>query len=235
MKLGHLIASPIAIKARTFARNIGLIRLLAPLLRSEGYEEAFSSALLGEIKPGDCVWDIGANVGFYTAKLSDLAGPQGMVVAFEPSPRNFSRLLITCAPRKNVVLENSALGRECGVAAFEVSAEESGVTDRLASVSSASSLQVQVLTGDEYVRRSQKPPDVVKVDVEGFEDDVLEGLHNTIGAKRIRCLFVEVHFGNLAARGRPNAPISVCESLSAAGYDVRWLDHSHFVAKRGDS
>jgi hypothetical protein len=30
-----------------------------------------------------------------------------------------------------------------------------------------------------------------------------------------------VHFGNLAARGRPNAPISVCESLSAAGYDVR--------------
>lgn len=44
------------------------------------------------IKPGDVIWDVGANVGYYTRKFSDSVGPAGQVFAFEPFPATAARL-----------------------------------------------------------------------------------------------------------------------------------------------
>src|SRR5690606_30187440 len=71
-------------RLRSLARKTGLIRVLSRLnrRRSKTYEARFAAALAAAIKPGDRVWDIGANVGYYTERFADAVGPWGQVVAF---------------------------------------------------------------------------------------------------------------------------------------------------------
>jgi FkbM family methyltransferase len=235
MKPYPLITHPLTIRLRSLARRAGLVALIRPLLRTRNYEEAFSTALLSEIQRGDTVWDVGANVGYYTLQFAELVGPEGRVIAFEPSPRNFPRLEEACNGRTNIRLVMAALGRSEGQVAFHVSDDETGVTDRIESSAQGNrdAVSVNVTTGDAFLARTEAAaPDVLKLDVEGFEDDVLEGLCLTLGTKSIRALFVEVHFGGLAARGHDDGPTRICAMLSNAGYEVSWLDHSHLVARR---
>lgn len=53
---------------------------------SATYETTVVEALLRSVKPGDVIWDIGANVGLYTLMLAKAVGPAGHVYAFEPAP-----------------------------------------------------------------------------------------------------------------------------------------------------
>src|SRR5690349_20763479 len=103
-------SSPLLINLRRLARRIGLTKLLSRLRASAAYEEAFSRELLGSVRPTDCVWDVGANVGYYTRRVSELA-PNGRVVAFEPGPATFKTLSDDIQARNltNVVLCNIAL------------------------------------------------------------------------------------------------------------------------------
>lgn len=73
---------------RNLGRALGLNRLFGSLLSRRGYETRFQEAMLAAIRPGDVVWDVGANVGLYSRAFSDIAGPSGKVFAYEPSPAN---------------------------------------------------------------------------------------------------------------------------------------------------
>src|SRR5206468_12979742 len=79
-----ILTSPLAAGVRTLTRHAGLNRLVSQLMRNRGYEERFGSELLKWVAAGDCVWDVGANVGFYTMRFAKKVG-QGAVVAFEPA------------------------------------------------------------------------------------------------------------------------------------------------------
>jgi FkbM family methyltransferase len=71
---------------------------------------------LGEwIGSGDCCIDVGANVGRYTLKMSDLVGQQGHVIAFEPLTRSFDLLthFVKKSGRRNVTLLNAAATSTC--------------------------------------------------------------------------------------------------------------------------
>jgi hypothetical protein len=77
--------------ARSISRKVGLtptLNRIRMLWHQADYEDKFAAALLRSVRPNDCVWDIGANVGFYTEQLSQLAR---FVVAFEPIAENSSR------------------------------------------------------------------------------------------------------------------------------------------------
>ena len=69
-----MYSSPIMIKLRSIARRIGLTRAIVRIRGEAQYEERFSNAMLSAIYPGAVVWDVGANVGFYSAKFSDRVG-----------------------------------------------------------------------------------------------------------------------------------------------------------------
>src|SRR5258708_24917292 len=99
-------------QARSLLRRSGLVPLLNRVrsVWRTGYEDVFSRSLLAEIRSGDCVWDVGANVGYYSQRMAPLAS---RVVAFEPAPETFSRLSKLSLP--NATFVNLALGDTSGV------------------------------------------------------------------------------------------------------------------------
>jgi len=168
-------SSPVLLGVRNLARRVGVLPFLQHLwrsLRGEGYEENFEKALLSGIHKGDVVWDIGANVGLYSRKFSDLTGPSGKVVAFEPSRQTFVSLSSNVASYQNVVCFQIAVSDSVGKAEFFVTEEENSPVNGLAQRSDipvGEVYSVDVSTGDEFnAQHPELSPNVMKIDVEGF-------------------------------------------------------------------
>ena len=141
------------------------------------------------IAPGATVYDIGANVGFFTMLAARLTGPGGRVVAFEPVPGGAEGI------RANAELNGfgnvTVLERAAGASArrerlFVVSDQSwSHLESRGRHPLATEELEVEVVAIDDLVAAGElPPPDLVKLDVEGSEMDVLRGMRRTIAEHR---------------------------------------------------
>ena len=117
-------STPLLSRARyLLGHKIGLLKPIVRFvgrIRPSNYEEHFDAALMKSIAPGDTVWDVGANQGYYTRKFLDKV-KTGTVVAFEPSPKSFEYLMSIFGQTPNVRLENVALAEHEGEAPFFIS------------------------------------------------------------------------------------------------------------------
>lgn len=222
---------------RSISRNLGMTPWVVKLnhfLRGSGaYEERFSQALLAAVRAGDHVWDVGANVGFYTRQISRLVGDTGSVSAFEPVPACFDA--ITALNLPNVHAFNWALGDSEGTLPMTVSSDPLGPTGSLVNRSqdAVNQIDVRVTRGNAILNAGSPPaPNLVKVDVEGYEEEVLEGMTAVLERPECRAVFVEVHFGILDARGRRQAPAAIERLLQRLGFKTNWLDSSHISATK---
>lgn len=223
--------NPILIRSRSFGRAVGINRLIARL-GSSGYEERYDASLTACIRLGDVVWDIGANVGFYTTQFSNLVGGTGKVVAFEPSPANFARLRAACSTLPNVDLQPCALGNASGQLRFQQGDDALGATSRIVDDDRTADV-VDVRVGDDLISDGALPqPTIIKIDVEGFEVEVLEGLVRCIQSTRLRAVGVEVHFGIVSQRGLAQTLAVIEARFQAANFRVTWPDNSHLLAVR---
>ena len=231
-------SNPFLMALRRGCQRLGLLRPLSRVYQKFSgakYEEKFGSYIVSRIAVGDVVWDVGANVGLYTAQFARRAGPAGRIVAFEPAPASFIRLRQQFLSSENVVLENVALADFDGEADFTMSSDNpTDPTNGLAWASGgASSIGVRVCRGDAYLAEfPERLPNRIKIDVEGFELEVIRGLHNTLTMPQVKSIFVEVHFNVLRERGLSNAPAEIKALLERAGFGLRWVDPSHLVAER---
>jgi FkbM family methyltransferase len=200
-------------------------RLRSQVNRSIG-EKRVNTAILDLTRPGDVVWDVGANVGLYTRRFLESVGTGGYVVAVEPVPSNAASLRELAPPERLRVVE-AALADSNDHMPLDVSGE-SGETSSIGDGPGA--LRVRVVRGDTLVTEGVRPPQIVKIDVEGFEGDVLDGMPDLL--RGVRSVIVEVHFAALAQRGRPREPLRLLELLRRLGFAVRWVDPSHLVATR---
>ena len=145
------------------------------------YERAVTRVVRSIVRPGDVCLDIGANMGWYTTLLHELAGPSGEVHAFEPVPAIFAALDRNVAlldQRTNVHLRNLALGDSPGAVPIHLFA---GLPNGHASMSDmgrddAETVEVALITLDSYLDAEDVAPvDVVKMDIEGAELGCLRG------------------------------------------------------------
>lgn len=221
------------IKLRSIARACGLTQLFRRLAPSRDYEERFHGALMGAIREGDHIWDIGANVGLYTQLFADAAGSGGKVFAFEPSPGAAAQIEEIAKKYSSVAVVNKAISDEAGEAFFDISSGADSVTNHLTKEVSGSSetVRVEVVTGD-LMMETLGVPQIIKIDVEGFEYEVIRGMETLLKAPELRGVFCEVHFAVLESRGLANAPIEIEQRLKRAGFNVRWSDPSHIAATR---
>lgn len=174
-------------------------------------------------RSGDCVWDVGADVGFYSLLFLERVGPTGQVIAFEPLPMNAAELR-TLAPAPQLVVVEAALADSDGQTSFVNRGGMSCIGE------SPDGLTVRMARGDTLIEEGIQKPDVVKIDVEGFEGEVLDGLQ--IALQSVRSVVVEMHFAALAQRGIPEEPMRIVDLFRDQGFAVRWIDTSHLLANR---
>lgn len=158
------------------------------------HEEDLYPFLFEEIQPHDVFYDIGANTGPITCLVADII-ETGEVLAFEPHSKTKQRLDENCQ-----LLDNSdsvrtfevALSDYNGIAGFRIPNDQIGEgTQHLEEEGDA---RVAVRRGDCFVTTQSLPtPTVIKIDVEGAEQKVLEGLRETVKAPGCRSIFCEVH------------------------------------------
>ena len=145
--------------------------------------------LLGNwIKEGDFVIDIGANIGRYTLKFSDLVGNTGQVLSLEPMKLAFDYLVYFQSKgffSKNVILLNIAASNQNGLVNFSVNPgpgnylfetfTQSKITNFGDSNNTNSTLALQIDSLN--LKRKVK---LIKIDVEGHELEVLNGMKNVL-------------------------------------------------------
>lgn len=217
---------------RNIGRTLGLNKWIAAYLLGGGYETKYDNSFSGALRQGECVWDVGANVGYYTQLFSERVGKEGKVFAFEPSPVNFKRLTSACSSLGNVTLLQSGLGVTNGKLRFQQGADDLGATSRVVDAE-AEGLDVEIRSGTSLIStKDALPPNAIKIDVEGFESEVLEGLGEHLKNPGLRLIGVEVHFGILKERGVPHAPQQIEDMLCRDGFSVSWPDSSHILAVR---
>jgi FkbM family methyltransferase len=165
------------------------------------------------VKPGDVLYDVGANVGVYTL-LAAVAVPGSRVVAFEPAPANFAAL---CANLDlNEVAERSiavplALGDRAGAAFIDRDGSVPGASVSLHGTEREQAITVLVDRLDEVVERYGLPrPDHLKLDVDGSELDVLAGGREVLSSTQLRSAMVELE------SGQANEVIAELEGLGLA-------------------
>jgi FkbM family methyltransferase len=166
---------------------------------NEKYEEPVRSVLENHLKEGDIFIDVGSNVGYYALITSKIVGSKGTVIAFEPESENFQALIknIELNNFKNITPENKALGshnvkqklylnplNEGGhslVPMIEYSDSDKKMSRKeIENAFPELSLEqdVDTLTLDEYIQTSSyiKNISAMKIDVEGFEGEVIKGM-----------------------------------------------------------
>ena len=232
-----MYSSKIVIIIRNLTRKIGLNKLIGGILPRDGYEDKFGTALLELVKVGDCVWDIGANIGFYTSRFSECVGSEGMVIAFEPVPACFIALKERVKNIPTIQTVNVAMGAKDGEVLMELENEDLAATHRVVSLSiqpaGTKTCTVEERSAVSIIEEHPEWfPNVIKIDVEGYEGLVFDGLDAFLKDSRLRCLGIEVHFRLLEERGERDRPWLIEQSLKHNGFKIRWTDSSHLIALR---
>ena len=176
-------------------------------------ETGVQEALRRHVRPGDVVYDIGANLGFMTLVAARLGA---RVEAFEPLPESAAAVRRSAALNgfTDVRVHELAVAARSGRARF-LRVDEgswSHLADRGRHVRTTGELDVRVVALDD-LRGELAPPAVVKVDVEGSELAVLAGAAALLADAR-PVLIVETHETNA----------EVAAALEAAGYEISNLD-----------
>jgi FkbM family methyltransferase len=235
MSSSLLFAHPSLIAWRNRLRNNPLVRsVYSKIVHRGDYEERFSRELLGAINAGDVVWDVGANIGHYAAQFADRGAAN--VVCFEPAPDAVAKLQHRFSEstglNKRIRVVPVALGSQRATAAF--AAEGASPNNQIvAAANGDATVEIQVYSGDgAQAELGLPPPNVIKIDVEGFELEVIQGMPGVLSSKALRSVFVEVHFSLLHNRGLDDAPARILKILRSRGFGVHWADPSHISARR---
>jgi len=190
----------------TVARGRGLERVingtdkirLNPRSRgfiAEEYEPEVWGRVMREVRAGDNVAEVGASVGLYALAFAGRVGAAGHVTAFEPDPASASALEANISVngwQDRITVIRAAVGPRSGQIRF-VSAR--GLESRIQTRDDGRDgvITVPMVALDDALRG--RAIEVVKIDVEGFEQSVLQGARTILadGRRRPRAILVEVH------------------------------------------
>lgn len=158
-------------------------------------EQDMISDLLEELDDDDVFYDIGANTGLYTLFAAKSCSE---VFAFEPYPPNISSLKENISRNNtyNVTVRDIALSNSDGSISFSQPQEDiiGYGSPAIAAEDTNANVEVATKAGDHLISSENLPiPDVMKIDVEGSEPLVIDGLEQTLSTSTCRLVYCEVH------------------------------------------
>jgi FkbM family methyltransferase len=168
-----------------------------------GFHDPVAWAVDHLLQSGDTFIDAGANIGLMTLVGAARVGPRGRVLSIEPAPRTAE--LLEANVRVNgfdwVTVQRVAVGEHSGHAELVEFAAGSGLHSLAPHARSGGrSITVDVASLDELARTIDRPPALVKLDVEGAEVAVLRGAAEVLSCLTTS-LIVEVESQHLRRQG----------------------------------
>jgi FkbM family methyltransferase len=177
------------------------------------------SFLSRHVRPGMTVVDIGANIGVYSIFLADLVGDRGRVYAFEPDPALFEAAVTNArlnGKDELIILHNLALGSRTGKATLHRSTYNSGDNRLSPSAAHKESVPVHIVRGDDALDGAKI--DLIKMDVQGWESEVLRGLEQTLRTNPALTVYFEYWPEGLRRAGETlSSPVEI---LRQSGFSV---------------
>lgn len=190
------------------------------------YEEGTTRLFESSLAPGMVAIDVGAHVGYYSLLAARQVGSEGKVYAFEPEPSNFGLLRANVERNgyRNIVLVNSAAANKEGTTTLYLSALDNGRHSTYRhGLPGAGSIDVQAMTIDDFLATEGWPKvDLVKIDVEGAELDVLEGMRELL--QKAGPIKMIVEFNPRLLRNAGVDPIQFLNTPASWGFTVYFIE-----------
>ena len=224
-------SSNLLIFLRRILRKIGLSAILAKFLYGTSYEEKVNKKIKNTVMQGDIIWDIGANIGVYTIIFSELTGKKGKVYSFEPHPDTFVKLK-TLSTKDNIEFLNLGLSNEKKQMLFSNKAnnELNSIVDESYN---GEKISTNIETADNIIKmKFANIPNYIKIDVEGYELFVLQGMNLLLKNSILRNLMIEVHHSVMDELNITDGPKQISTILKDNNFKVQWIDPSHILATR---
>jgi FkbM family methyltransferase len=218
VKKGHVM-NVLGIKLAIDKSSNHDLQMMTCFLESRVYEPMVTE-LVRSLRPGSVFVDVGANNGYFSLLAAKAVGSRGTVYAFEPAPGNFIRLKnnIRINGFGNITAYDVALGGQVSSAALN----ESAVEDGLNSFANIGEIKRQTLVRIEPLDTAysdKRDIELMKIDVEGYERDVLLGCKKLLSQGRInRIVFEYSH--SLIYRGNRDYD-GVFRILNSNGFHIR--------------
>lgn len=170
------------------------------------------------VKQGDTVADVGANMGFYTIWMSKFTNAPASIHSFEPDKKNYERLSKNIAANN---LQQVVVANREGAGASEKEVMFTTGLDgenHIASEKSTNTVTVKLITLDKYcAAKNIHHIRYCKIDVEGFEIDVLKGAEKMLAGKKIDILQLEI---NKTLQNSGNTAENLLEVINSIGYTL---------------
>ena len=165
------------------------------------------------IKSGMTVYDVGANVGYYSLLASLVIGMEGKVFSFEPLPENISYLKkhIELNNLKNVKVIDRAVNDKFSKLRFTFGDNRSA-----GHISNEGEIEIETTSLDEFIKEGNPLPDLIKMDIEGAEYDALVGAKELVKTKK-PVIFLATHSNELRAK--------CLKLLTDHGYTISSIDN----------
>lgn len=177
------------------------------------------------LRPGAVFFDVGANIGLYAVPACRIVGPTGRVVCFEAHPSTYAFLARNLARNCNggVTAENMAVGGAAGEIRVAYDHRNPGETHIARGEERGDS--VAMLSLDEYCARKGIPRiDYLKIDVEGYETEVLSGARRIIAASDGILIQTEYEPKHLRRYGDPAALTALLAGWGFVPHRIAWAD-----------
>ncbi len=208
-------------------------RGISPWIILGGHWETFVDDILTQLaKPGMAFLDIGANMGYYSAKIGSLVGQQGRVYSFEPNPELYSFLVDNVninGLRKQASTWNLALSDQPGRADLHFGYHNMGGGSLGGKGASTHTVSVEVDTLDRLLAPGTRV-DLIKIDAEGFEPKILLGAQRVLRENPGLVMILEVSLGRWQ---KQSDPAQVFNDVIGQDKEVFQIQHSGKMVPMG--
>jgi FkbM family methyltransferase len=202
------------------------------------FDIAVSELLARLLYPSSTLIDAGSNIGYMSILGAKIVGQNGHIIAFEPNPEILPLLKKNIEINKNdkksglIELHSSALGEKPGKAALYVS-DDYVSNEGIARINARNTTdrtlgEVEVTNLD--IEMAERKIDVLKIDVEGFELELLKGAKSLLGKKNINHIIFEDH--DVRNSPVPKFLMNFGYNIHQVGYKLSGLDIEKLDATR---
>ena len=192
------------------------------------YEKSETNFLNNICFEGMRVIDVGANVGYYSALISELIGPNGIVLAIEPDSESFKYLLKTIKSSKNKNIRPflKAASDHNNILPLYISKDNRGDNRLYKTNQKRNSIDVETIILDELIIKNEiNQVDLIKIDVQGYEPKVIRGMKNIIKTSNKIILLTEFWPKGIVDAGEnPIDFLKMLRSLDFSLYELNTQD-----------